>query len=68
MRTLNISGETEALVEQRAQNTLELLPLNVRTSTLLCIYRSQVSTIVLLLQIMYILYFITITISNVKYT
>ena len=42
MRTLNISGETEQMLEKRAQNTLELLPSGVRTSTLLCIYRSQV--------------------------
>lgn len=42
MRTLNISGETEQMLEKRAQNTLELLPSNIRTSTLLCIYRTQV--------------------------
>ena len=42
MRTLNVSGETEAMAEKRAQHTLELLPANVRTATLLCIYRSQV--------------------------
>lgn len=42
MRTLNISGETEQMLERRAQNTLELLPPGIRTSTLLCIYRVQV--------------------------
>ncbi|CAM9341876.1 unnamed protein product [Hapterophycus canaliculatus] len=42
MRTLNISGETDQMLEKRAQNTLELLPMGVRTSVLLCIYRSQV--------------------------
>lgn len=42
MRTLNISGETEQMLEKRAQNTLELLPSNIRTATLLCIYRTQV--------------------------
>ena len=42
MRTLNISGETQAMAEKRAQNTLELLPSHVRTRTLLCIYRTQV--------------------------
>lgn len=30
------------MLEKRAQNTLELLPSGIRTSTLLCIYRSQV--------------------------
>lgn len=43
MRTLDISGESQALVQRRAQNTLELVPPAVRTSALLCIYRSQVS-------------------------
>ncbi|CAM9544189.1 unnamed protein product [Pylaiella littoralis] len=43
MRTLNISGETNQMLERRAQNTLELLPSGVRTSTLLCIYRPQIA-------------------------
>eukprot|EP00903_Cladosiphon_okamuranus_P007630 g7399.t1 len=45
MRTLNISGETDKMLEKRAQNTLELLPPGIRTSTLLCIYRSQIARI-----------------------
>eukprot|EP00752_Nemacystus_decipiens_P002973 g2761.t1 len=45
MRTLNISGETEQMLEKRAQNTLELLPSGIRTSTLLCIYRPQIARI-----------------------
>ncbi|CAM9948823.1 unnamed protein product [Scytosiphon promiscuus] len=45
MRTLNISGETNQMLEKRAQNTLELLPTGVRTSVLLCIYRAQISRI-----------------------
>lgn len=44
MRTLNISGETDAMKEKRAQHTLELLPADVRTATLLCIYRVQVGS------------------------
>ncbi|CAM9795540.1 unnamed protein product, partial [Ectocarpus sp. 12 AP-2014] len=45
MRTLNISGETHQMLEKKAQNTLELLPSSVRTSTLLCIYRRQIARI-----------------------
>eukprot|EP00611_Tribonema_gayanum_P015505 TRINITY_DN2735_c0_g1_i8.p1 TRINITY_DN2735_c0_g1~~TRINITY_DN2735_c0_g1_i8.p1 ORF type:complete len:637 (+),score=172.40 TRINITY_DN2735_c0_g1_i8:135-2045(+) len=47
-RTLNLSGETEAAQEQHAQETMELLPLHVRTSVLQYVYDAQISKVAFL--------------------